>query len=202
MRRHPATLFMALIGLFMGARAGAAGLLAPTDVTLPPLRVTDHLVDVEIDDQIALTTLNQTFHNDTTRRLEATYVFPLPENADLTNFQMSFNGKMVQGKVLPANEARQIYESIVRQSKDPGLIEFIGRRLLQMRVFPVEPGSDTKITVKYQQVCKPLSGMSAYHYPLRTSRTAASAASVTGGGQAYGTMRFAAQEHLVADALG
>ena len=139
-----------LIALFVtvslatnGARA--AGLLAPTDQTLPPLRVTDHLVDVEIHDQVALTTITQTFHNDTNRRLEATYVFPLPENADLTNFQMTFNGKLVEGEVLPAEEARRIYESIVRQTKDPGLIEFIGRRLLQMRVFPIEPNSDTTI---------------------------------------------------------
>ena len=162
-------------------RSHAAGLLAPTDSRLPPLRVTEHSVAVEINDQIALTTLNQTFRNDTKQRLEATYVFPLPENAELTNFQMSFNGKMVEGEVLPAEKAKHIYESIVRQMKDPGLIEFIGRRLLQMRVFPIEPESDVKIRVQYQQICRPISGMSGYHYPLRTTKTA---------GQAYGTVRF------------
>jgi len=165
----------------LSGMADAAGLLAPTDLTLPPLRVTEHSVDVTVRDQIALTTLNQTFHNDTSRRLEATYVFPLPENADLTDFQMSFNGQMVKGEVLPADQARQIYESIVLQSRDPGLIEFIGRRLLQMRVFPIEPNSDTKIQIKYQQICRPISGMRGYHYPLRTAKA---------GGQVYGTVRF------------
>ena len=167
--------------LWLSATAGASGLLAPTDQTLPPLRVTDHLVDVEVHDQVALTSITQTFHNDTNRRLEATYIFPLPENADLTNFQMSFNGKMVEGEVLPADKARQIYESIVRRTKDPGLIEFIGRRLLQMRVFPIEPGSDTTIKMRYQQINRPISGMSGYHYPLRTRKTS---------GQAYGMVRF------------
>ena len=162
-------------------RSHAAGLLAPTDRSVPPLRVTQHAVSVEINDQIALTTLNQTFRNDTKQRLEATYVFPLPENAELTNFQMSFNGKMVEGEVLPAEKAKHIYESIVRQMKDPGLIEFIGRRLLQMRIFPIEPESDVKIQVQYQQICRPISGMSGYHYPLRTTKTA---------GQSYGTVRF------------
>ncbi len=168
--------------LALGLHAHAAGLLAPTDQTLPPLRIMQHIVNVEIHDQVALTTLQQTFRNDTKQRLEGTYVFPLPENAELTNFQMSFNGQMVEGKVLPAQEARRVYESIVRQSKDPGLIEFIGRRLLQMRVFPIEPGSDTKIEVKYQQICKPISGMNGYHYPLRTAKA---------GGQSYGTVSFA-----------
>lgn len=182
MRLPHARLLVGLIAIFSCfARLHAAGLLAPTDLTLPPLRVTEHSVDVTVRDQIALTTLHQTFRNDTGRQLEATYVFPLPENADLTDFQMSFNGKMVKGEVLPAERARQIYESIVRQSRDPGLIEFIGRRLLQMRVFPIEPNSDTKIQVKYQQICRPISGMSGYHYPLRTSKA---------GGQVYGTVRF------------
>jgi Ca-activated chloride channel family protein len=176
------TLVSSFSVLLLSANAQAAGLLAPTDQTLPPLRVTDHLVDVEIHDQVALTSITQTFHNDTNRRLEATYIFPLPENADLTNFQMTFNGKMVEGEVLPADKARQIYESIVRRTKDPGLIEFIGRRLLQMRVFPIEPGSDTTIKLRYQQINRPISGMSGYHYPLRTRKTA---------GQAYGLVRFA-----------
>ncbi len=83
--------------------------------------------------------------------------------------------------MLPADEARRIYESIVRRTKDPGLIEFIGRRLLRMRVFPIEPGSDTTIKMRYQQVTRPISGMHGYHYPLRTRKTM---------GQAYGMVRF------------
>jgi Ca-activated chloride channel family protein len=170
-----------LVILAVAAPARAAGILAPTDVTLPPLRITDHLVDVTVRDRVALTEVTQTFHNDTNRRLEATYVFPLPEHADLTDFQMTFNGKMVKGEVLPAEEARRIYEQIVRQTRDPGLIEFIGRRLLRMRVFPIEPGQDTTIQLRYQQVTRPISGMHGYHYPLRTRKTA---------GQAHGMVRF------------
>lgn len=168
--------------LALASSALASGLLTPTDQSLPPLRITDHLVDVEIQDQIAITNITQTFHNETNRRLEATYIFPLPEDADLTNFQMTFNGKMIEGEVLPADKARQIYESIVRRTKDPGLIEFIGRRLLQMRVFPIEPGSDTTIKLRYQQINRPISSMSGFHYPLRTRKTT---------GQAYGLVRFA-----------
>jgi Ca-activated chloride channel family protein len=173
--------FVSLLALCLCASTHAAGLLVPEDENLPPLRITDHLVDVTIRDGIAITELEQTFHNATKQRLEATYVFPLPENADLTDFQMSFNGKMVQGEVLPAEKARQTYERIVRQMKDPGLIEFIGHRLLKMRVFPIEPESDTTIVVRYQQICRPISGMKGYHYPLRTRKSS---------GQAYGTVRF------------
>lgn len=175
---------LVLTGLTMGGIAPgalASGLLVPTDRSLPPLRIQDHLVSTTIRDQVAITRLTQTFRNDTDQRLEATYIFPLPEHADLTDFRMSFNGTMVEGEVLPAEEARRIYESIVRQARDPGLIEFIGRRLLRMRVFPVEPKSDTTIEISYQQVCQPISGMRGYHYPLRTPAT---------DGRAFGTLRF------------
>jgi Ca-activated chloride channel family protein len=168
----------------MASGAGASGLLVPDDPKLPPLRITDHLVDISIHERVAITEITQTFHNDYPHRVEATYIFPLPEGADLTNFEMSFNGKMVQGEILEADKARHIYESIVRQMKDPGLIEFIGTRLLQMRIFPIEPDSDTTIELRYQQVTKPISGMNGYHYPLRTSKTS---------GQAYGTVRFEAE---------
>ncbi len=94
--------------LLLAAHAGAAGILAPTDQTLPPLRVTDHLVDARIRDGLAITEVTQVFRNDTKQRLEATYVFPLPENADLTDFQMSFHGNMVKGEVLPADEEARI----------------------------------------------------------------------------------------------
>ena len=112
-----------LLGLLVTGSARAAGLLAPDDQTLPPLRVTDHLVDVKIHDRVALTTVTQTFHNDTGRRLEATYIFPLPEHADLTDFRMSFNGKFVEGEVLPADEARRIYESIVVDGSNGATIQ-------------------------------------------------------------------------------
>ncbi len=159
-----------------------AGILITEGDGESPLRIQDHLVSVQIRNQIALTTLNQTFFNTSDRRLEGTYIFPIPDGADITNFQMTFNGKMIEGEVLPADEARQIYESIVRRQRDPGLIEFIGRRLLRARIFPIEPHSTTEIQITYQQILDTSTGMTRYRYPLRTPGTQSTA---------YGTVRFA-----------
>ncbi len=159
----------------------ASGILVPNGTDPNALRIVDHLVKIDIQDQVALTDLTQIFENTTDQRLEGTYIFPIPEGADLTDFQMSFNGKMVQGEVLPADEARQIYESIVRRQQDPGLIEFIGRRLLRARIFPIEPHSKTEIKISYQQVVDHISGLNRYRYPLKTPGTT---------GKAYGTVRF------------
>ncbi len=170
-----------LVVLYQSATARASGILVVEGARTNPLRIEDHLVRISITDRVALTTVNQTFHNTSEQRLEATYIFPIPEGADLTDFQMTFNGKMVQGEVLPADKAREIYERIVRGNRDPGLIEFIGRRLMRARVFPIEPNSTTEIQLSYQQVTDSVSEMWRYQYPLRTPGE---------NSTAFGTVRF------------
>lgn len=175
------TIVLIAFGLIQVVPALASGLLIVDRPGVPPLRIVDHFVRAEIRDRVGYTTIRQTFENTSDQRLEGTYIFPISEGADITNFQMTFNGKMVQGEVLPAGEARAIYEEIVRRQRDPGLIEFIGRRLMRCRVFPIEPKSRTDIQITYQQICEPMSGMWKYHYPLRTPGTDSSV---------YGTLRF------------
>src|SRR5262249_30169981 len=63
--------------------ASATGLLIPTEKKLPPLAMLNHHVNVSIDDQVAVTRIEQTFRNHTDRQLEATYVFPVPKGASV-----------------------------------------------------------------------------------------------------------------------
>ncbi len=69
--------------------------------------------------------------------MEGTYVFPLPEDAAVSSFDMWVDGKKFEGKLLGRDEARRIYEDIVRQQKDPALLEYIGRGAFQARIFPI-----------------------------------------------------------------
>ncbi|MCL4197281.1 MAG: VWA domain-containing protein [Phycisphaerales bacterium] len=175
------TLCSALFLLMHASSAAASGVLVVEGARPNPLQIHDHLVRIGITDRVALTTINQTFLNTSRQRLEATYIFPIPEGADLTDFRMTFNGKMVEGEVLPADKAREIYERIVRGNRDPGLIEFIGRRLLRARIFPIEPGATTEIQLSYQQVTDTVAEMWRYQYPLRTPGE---------NSIAHGTVRF------------
>ncbi len=49
----------------------------------------------------------------------------------LTNLHMEINGKMVNAELLDATKARQIYEDIVRQIKDPALLDTQVREFLR-----------------------------------------------------------------------
>jgi Ca-activated chloride channel family protein len=148
--------------------AGAHGLLIPEDKQLPPLAMLNHQVTIKLEDQVAITHVEQTFRNHTDRQLEATYIFPVPKGASVTKFTMWVNGKEVHGELLPADKARDVYTSIVRQTRDPGLLEYIGNNLLRMRVFPVPAKGDQKVAFSYEAVAPKDTGLVEYIYPLKT----------------------------------
>ena len=148
--------------------AGAHGLLIPEDKKLPPLAMLNHQVTIKLEDQVAITHVEQTFRNHTDRQLEATYIFPVPKGASVSKFTMWVNGREVHGELLPADKARDVYTSIVRQTKDPGLLEYIGNNLLRMRVFPILPKADQKVAFTFESVAPKDTGLVEYVYPLKT----------------------------------
>jgi len=148
--------------------AQAHGLLIPAEKTLPPLAMLNHKVSIAIDDQLALTRVEQTFRNHTDRQLEATYVFPVPKGASVTKFTMFLDGKETKGELVEAAKARDIYTSIVRRTQDPGLLEYIGNDLLQLKVFPIPPHGDQKVALSYSSVAAKDGNLVEYVYPLKT----------------------------------
>lgn len=169
MRRH----LVLCLAFLIGASPGwGAGLLIPTEKTLPPLVLLAHKVDVAIEDQVGITRVEQVFRNHTDRPLEATYIFPVPKGASVRKFSMWVDGKEVPGELVEADKAREIYTSIVRRTLDPGLLEYMGNNLLRLRVFPVPARGDQKIAVSYTSVADADRGVAEYVYPLKTDAKA------------------------------
>jgi Ca-activated chloride channel homolog len=161
--------------MLLGAStAQGRGLLIPQDKSLPPLAMLNHRVEVTIEDQAAVTRVEQTFRNHTSRALEATYLFPVPRGAGVNDFTMWVGDRKVKGELVEAKQARSVYTSIVRRTQDPGLLEFVGSNLLRMRVFPVPAHGDQKVSLSYTSVTPRDSGLIEYLYPLKTDGKAAS----------------------------
>ena len=134
----------------------------------------NHHVTISMEDQVAVTRVEQTFRNHTDRQLEATYVFPVPKGASVNKFTMWVNGKEVSGEMLEAAKARQIYTDIVRRTQDPGLLEYMGNNLLRMKVFPILPRSDQKVALSFTAVATRDADLVEYIYPLKTDGKATS----------------------------
>jgi Ca-activated chloride channel family protein len=165
MKRVVSTLFVVMV---LAGSAQAHGLVIPNDKNVPPLAMLNHRVAVTVEDQVAITKVEQTFRNHTQRPLEATYVFPVPRGASVRDFAMWVDGKKVKGELLEAPKAKQIYTDIVRRTYDPGLLEYIGADLLRMQIFPVPPQGDTKIELSYTSIAKRDQDVVEYTYPLKT----------------------------------
>jgi Ca-activated chloride channel homolog len=135
-----------------------------------PLEIRSVKTTAKIKDQVAQTTIEQEFYNPNPRQLEGTFILPLPKGAHLDKFRMEVNGKMTDAELLSADKAKGIYEEIVRKAKDPALLEYVGRDLLKVRIFPIEPNSTKKIEVSYAELLKGDNGLFEYKLPLNTTK--------------------------------
>jgi len=137
---------------------------------IPPLTVKYHRVTVEIRDQVAKTSIDEVFINNHDRDIEGTFIFPLPENAAISEFAMYIGDKKIEGEILDSREARRIYEDIVRRLKDPALLEYIGRNTFRARVFPIPARGEKRIQLSYSELLKGEKGLVRYLYPLNAER--------------------------------
>src|SRR5437764_319286 len=148
-------------------------LVRPGHFPFAPLEVASHHVEVKIDGQVAVTSIDQEFYNPNDQRLEGTYMFPVPKDAHIDKFSMEIGGKMVDAELLPADKARQIYEDIVRKIRDPALLEYGGRDLFKVSIFPIEPRSRKPIKISYTELLRSDTGTVTYSYPLSTEKFSA-----------------------------
>ena len=109
-------------------------------------------VQVSITGRVARVTVEEWFRNNGPALEEGMYHFPLPGEAVFSSYSLWQGDQELRGEAMDATQARSIYEAIVRQKRDPALIELAGQGLIRARVFPIAPGETRKITLKYTQL--------------------------------------------------
>ena len=121
-----------------------------------------------IRDQIARTVIEESFVNHTASRLEGVFYFPLPQDASISGFGMWIGEELVEADVVEKQRAREIYETILRERRDPGLLEWAGGNLFKARVFPIEAHSEKRIKIVYTQVLPLQGNRYRYDYSLQS----------------------------------
>lgn len=140
----------------------------PSPVTQLAIRY--HRVEVTIDEQVAVTRVDQVFHNPNDYPVEGVYVFPLPPEAAVSSFSLWIDGQETEGEVLDAETARGTYEEIVRSLRDPALLEYAGRGAMRVQIFPIPPQGERRIELEYTQALAAEGGLVRYVYPLSTEK--------------------------------
>jgi Ca-activated chloride channel family protein len=145
----------------------------PTPIPRPaPTAYSVTLLEVQgtIRDQAATFQLAQVFKNTGSATLEAQLLFPMHEAAAISGLTLLVDGQELAGKLHPKDEARRIYENIVRQRKDPALLEYVGQGLYQTSVFPIPAGAERRVEIRYSQLLKKDTGLIEVLLPLGTAK--------------------------------
>lgn len=141
-------------------------LLAKVDGRDVPLTIGYHQVTVDVRDQIARTVVEQSFRNHTDDVLEGVFYFPLPQDASISGFAMWIGDRQVHGEIVEKQRARAIYEQILREKRDPGLLEWTGGNVFKARVYPI--GREKRIKITYTQVLPKEGDAFTYRYALQS----------------------------------
>ncbi len=112
---------------------------APTQ----PITLESESIEIDLDDQFAHVKITQIFRNNTWTDLEGIYMFPLPQNADISDFALWMDGRELSSETMGAVEANRIYQNIVATMRDPGLLEYVGDGLIRAHIYPI-PANGTK----------------------------------------------------------
>ncbi|MCE9544334.1 MAG: VIT and VWA domain-containing protein [Planctomycetia bacterium] len=142
----------------------------PMPVVQGSYKIKELTVEGRIVDQVAKIQVSQTFVNTGSRVMEVAFVFPLPYDGAIDRLTLMVDGQELEAKLLEAKEARQIYESIVRKNQDPALLEWVGTGMFRTSVFPVPPGQERKVTLRYSQLCRKSEGATDFLFPLSTAK--------------------------------
>ena len=127
-------------------------------------------IDASIRDQVAQVQVAQTFKNRTNRVLQVKFVFPLPYDGAIDQMTFMVDGEELEGRLLEADKAREIYQSYVRRSQDPALVQWIGTGMFQTQVFPVPAGAERTVSLRYTQLCRRSGSLNDWTLPLAPTK--------------------------------
>jgi Ca-activated chloride channel family protein len=125
-------------------------------------------VDVSVQDQVAETHVDQVFFNELTQSAEAIYIFPLPENAMISELVYWVNGERFVAEIRERQEAINDYNQKLREWLDPALLEYLGDNLFRLSIVPVNAQSEFRTEITYIELLNYDFGVSKYKFLMNT----------------------------------
>src|SRR5262245_55729460 len=129
-----------------------------------PLKHTD--VKAEVSGQLARVTVTQEFRNPFREKIEAVYVFPLPQSAAVDDMTMIVGDRTVKGKIKRREEAQAIYEAARDAGQTASLLDQERPNIFTQSVANIAPGAEVKITISYVEFLRYEAGTYEFVFPM------------------------------------
>ena len=129
-----------------------------------PLEHTD--VTAAIDGYIASVEVIQKFNNPYDSKIEAVYMFPLPQNSAVNEFIMVIGDRRIRGIIRDRKEAEKIYADAKRQGYTASLLTQERPNIFTQKVANIEPGKNIDIHIKYFNTLSYRDGWYEFVFPM------------------------------------
>ncbi|MBN1817546.1 MAG: VWA domain-containing protein [Sedimentisphaerales bacterium] len=129
-----------------------------------PLKHTE--VNGSIAGYIATVHVTQQFHNPYDEKIEAVYVFPLPQNAAVNDFLMTIGDRTIRGIIRERKEAEQIYQQARSQGHVASLLTQERPNIFTQKVANIEPGKQIDVDIQYFNTLAYVDGWYEFVFPM------------------------------------
>ena len=143
-------------------------LMFRTDIASKYIAAATLATDVQIDvtGPIIRARVTQKFINTSQNRVEAIYLFPLPDEAAVDRLVMIVGGRVIEGKVQEKQQARRTYETAKQAGQKAALVEQQRPNMFVNSVANIDPGETIIIQIEYQDKVRLQDGRYSLHFPL------------------------------------
>ena len=147
---------------------GCGALLAriPEEPKLIPVPLKHTAVSGTIDGYIASVGVKQQFHNPFDSKIEAVYMFPLPQNAAINEFVMTVGERRIRGIIRERQEAERVYKQARSQGHVAALMTQERPNVFTQKVANIEPSKQIDIDVRYFNTLQWDDGAYEFVFPM------------------------------------
>ncbi|MEQ8170418.1 MAG: ATPase, T2SS/T4P/T4SS family [Candidatus Eremiobacterota bacterium] len=129
-----------------------------------PLKYTE--VRAAITGMISDVTVTQKFYNELSQNIEAIYMFPLPHESAVHDFEIIIDKRVIKSEIKEREEARRTYEKAKREMKKAGLLEQERPNIFTVSVANIEPGKEILVNLRYSETLKYEDGTYEFVFPM------------------------------------
>jgi len=142
-------------------RAKAPG--SSQEVSLP-LKHTS--VNASISGYVGRVDVSQKYQNPYSSSIEAVYIFPLPQNAAVSDFIMTIGNRRIRGIIREREEAERLYKNARDQGFVASLFTQERANIVSQKAANIEPGKEIDIDITYFNTLKYSEGEYEFVFPM------------------------------------
>ncbi len=128
----------------------------------------DTTVESHINGAIAETYVTQTYSNEGSRPINASYVFPVSTKVSVHGMTMTIDDQVISAQIQEKEEAKETFETAKSEGKSASLLEEQRPNVFTMDVANIMPGDEVRIKLHYTELIGSTDGTYQFVFPTVT----------------------------------